>query len=123
MTNELPLIHRALVKAGVPIMTGQRVTAFDGAELTLDDIFGGVTKTIGCRSLVIVGIRQPRDELYQALLARGADVEQAGIASLRLIGDASAPGAIVHAVHSGHRYARELEAPPGAMPYRRDFPV
>lgn len=27
MTNELPLVHRALVKAGVPIHTLQRVTA------------------------------------------------------------------------------------------------
>jgi dimethylamine/trimethylamine dehydrogenase len=123
MTNELPLIHRALVKAGVPILTGQRVTGFDGAALTLDDIFGGVTKSIACRSLVIVGIRQPRDELYQALLARAADLDQAGIASVRLIGDAYAPGAIVHAVHSGHRYARELEAQPGELPYKRDFPV
>jgi dimethylamine/trimethylamine dehydrogenase len=123
MTNELPLIHRALVKAGVPILTGQRVTAFDGEELALEDIFGGVTKNLACRSLVIVGIRKPRDELYRELLARGPEVEKAGIASVRVIGDALAPGAIVHAVHSGHRYARELEAAPGALPYRRDFPV
>ena len=30
MTNELPLVHRALGSAGVPIHTLQRVTAFDG---------------------------------------------------------------------------------------------
>jgi dimethylamine/trimethylamine dehydrogenase len=123
MTNELPLIHRALVKAGVPILTGQRVTGFDGAELVLEDIFGGVTKTLACRSLVIVGIRKPRDALYRSLLARGAELDQAGIASVRLIGDALAPGAIVHAVHSGHRYARELETPAGSLPYKRDFPL
>jgi len=123
MTNELPLIHRALVKAGVPILTGQRVTAFDGAELIMEDIFGGVTKALACRSLVIVGIRKPRDELYRSLLARGAELDQAGIASVRLIGDALAPGAIVHAVHSGHRYARELEVQAGSLPYKRDVPV
>ena len=123
MTNELPLIHRALVKAGVPILTGQRVTAFDGAELIMEDIFGGVTKALACRSLVIVGIRKPRDELYRSLLARGAELDKAGIASVRLIGDALAPGAIVHAVHSGHRYARELEVQAGSLPYKRDFPV
>jgi dimethylamine/trimethylamine dehydrogenase len=31
MTNEQPLVHRALVKAGVAIHTMQRVTGFSGA--------------------------------------------------------------------------------------------
>jgi len=39
------------------------------------------------------------------------------------IGDALAPGAIVHAVHSGHRYAREFDAEPMTPPYTRDFPI
>ena len=39
------------------------------------------------------------------------------------IGDAFAPGAIVHAVHSGHRYAREFDTLPGTTPYTRDFPI
>jgi dimethylamine/trimethylamine dehydrogenase len=65
----------------------------------------------------------PRDDLYQALLAKGPELKDAGIASVTRIGDALAPGAIVHAVHSGHRYAREFDAPPGLTPYTRDFPV
>jgi dimethylamine/trimethylamine dehydrogenase len=65
----------------------------------------------------------PRDDLYQALIAQGSDLEKAGIAAVTRIGDALAPGAIVHAVHSGHRYARELDAPPGTAPYTRDYPV
>jgi dimethylamine/trimethylamine dehydrogenase len=91
MTNELPLVHRALVKAGVPIHTLQRVTGFDG--------------------------------VYQALIAKGSDLEKAGIAAVTRIGDAFAPGAIVHAVHSGHRYAREFDTVPGTAPYTRDFPI
>ena len=39
------------------------------------------------------------------------------------IGDALAPGAIVHAVHSGHRYARELDTAHGSELYRRDAPI
>jgi dimethylamine/trimethylamine dehydrogenase len=60
-------------------------------------------------------------------------LERAGIAAVTRIGDALAPGAIVHAVASGHRYARELESTPAAtagageasetLPYRRDFPT
>jgi dimethylamine/trimethylamine dehydrogenase len=123
MTNELPLVHRALGKAGVPIHTLQRVTAFDGEAVTLADVYSGAEKRLACRSLVIVGMRKPRDDLYQALTARRADLDEAGIASVARIGDSFAPGAIVHAVHSGHRYAREFDALPAEVPYTRDFPV
>jgi dimethylamine/trimethylamine dehydrogenase len=123
MTNELPLVHRALTAAHVPIHTLQRVTAFDGESVTIADVYSGAEKRLACRSLVIVGVRAPREELYQALIARGPDLEKAGIAAVTRIGDALAPGAIVHAVHSGHRYARELDTVPGAAPYTRDFPL
>jgi hypothetical protein len=69
------------------------------------------------------GLRVPRDDLYQALVAEGSGLEKAGIAAVTRIGDALAPGAIVHAVHSGHRHAREFDTVPGAAPYTRDFPV
>lgn len=123
MTNELPLVHRALVRAGVAILTLQRVTAFDGVAVTLADVFSGSEKRIACRSVVIVGMRKPRQELYEALLAKGTDLKDAGIAAITRIGDVLAPGAIVHAVHSGHRYAREFDAIDTDVPYTRDFPV
>jgi dimethylamine/trimethylamine dehydrogenase len=123
MTNELPLVHRALGNAGVPIHTLHRVTAFDGATVTLADVYSGKEKSLACRSLVIVGMRKPRDELYHALLARESELKDAGIASLARIGDSLAPGAIVHAVHDGHRYAREFDSENAEPPYTRDFPV
>ena len=76
-----------------------------------------------CRSLVIVGARFGNDFLHGALTARGEDLKRAGIVSVTRIGDASAPGALVHAIYSGHRYARELEADPHARAYRRDAPL
>jgi dimethylamine/trimethylamine dehydrogenase len=123
MTNELPLVHRALVKAGVPIHTLQRVTAFDGELATLADVYSGTEKRLPCRSLVMVGVRVPRDEIYQTLIAKTSELDRVGIRSVSRIGDALAPGAIVHAVHSGHRYARELDVVPNAAPYTRDFPI
>jgi dimethylamine/trimethylamine dehydrogenase len=123
MTNELPLVHRALVKAGVPIHTLKRVTAFDGATATLADVYSGTEEPVPCRSLVIVGMRKSRHELYQALLARGSDLKDAGIAAVTRIGDSLAPGAIVHAVHSGHQYARDFDLDRTDPPYTRDFPV
>jgi dimethylamine/trimethylamine dehydrogenase len=43
--------------------------------------------------------------------------------SVDRIGDALAPGAIAHAVHSGHRFARELDDTPGKALYLRDAPI
>jgi dimethylamine/trimethylamine dehydrogenase len=123
MTNELPMVHRALGKAGVPIHTLHRVTAFDGATVTLADVYSGKEKSLACRSLVIVGMRKPRDELYHALLARESELKDAGISSVARIGDSIAPGAIVHAVHDGHRYAREFDSENAEPPYTRDFPT
>jgi dimethylamine/trimethylamine dehydrogenase len=123
MTNEQPLVHRALGSAGVTIHTLRRVVGFDGEEITLADVFTDAQRRIPCRSLVIVGVREPRDELYRELLARSGEFARAGIRSVGRVGDALAPGAIVHAVHSGHRYARELDAAPAAAPYLRDFPL
>ena len=123
MTNELPLVHRALSKAGVPIHTLKRVTAFDGESVSIADVYTGAESHLPCRSLVLVGIRKPNDDLYHALAARTSDLDKAGIATVTRIGDCHAPGAIVHAVHSGHRYAREFESPRGDFPYTRDFPV
>jgi len=107
----------------VAIHTLQRVAAFGGGSITLADVFSGAQQRVACASLVVVGVRKPRDELFAALSARGDDLQKAGIASVTRIGDAHAPGAIVHAVHSGHRYARELESAPGPVPYKRDFPT
>jgi dimethylamine/trimethylamine dehydrogenase len=72
--------------------------------------------------LAIVGLRRPNDALYHALKARAEDLKSARIASVTCIGDANAPGAIVHAVHSGHRYARALDMPDEEL-YRRDAPI
>jgi dimethylamine/trimethylamine dehydrogenase len=95
--------------------------------VTLADVYSGTEQRLACRSLVIVGMRKPRQELYQALMARDADLKAAGIASVTRIGDSLAPGAIVHAVHSGHRYARQFDtvadSTDAELPYTRDFPI
>jgi dimethylamine/trimethylamine dehydrogenase len=123
MTNEQPQVHRALARAGVSLHTLSRVAAFDGEAVTLRNQFTEMETRLPCRSLVIVGLRAPHDALYHALASRGADLTSARIASVTRIGDALAPGAIVHAVHSGHRYARGLDDPTEAGLYRRDVPI
>ncbi len=72
---------------------------------------------------MIVGARLPNDAVYQALTNRSDALEDAGIASVNRIGDVLAPGAIIHAVYSGHRLGRELAAEEGAPIVRRDAPL
>jgi dimethylamine/trimethylamine dehydrogenase len=91
--------------------------------LTLASQFTDKETHLACGSLVIVGARFPNDALYHALAGRPDDLASAGIASVTRVGDALAPGAIVHAVYSGHRYARELDADPQTLALRRDTPL
>jgi dimethylamine/trimethylamine dehydrogenase len=123
MTNEQPQIHRALAKADVTLHTLTRVVDLKAGALILADLFSGEERQVPCQSLVIVGARMPKNELYQALLARQDDFAAAGILSVDRIGDALAPGAIVHAVHSGHRFARELDQPANSPLSKRDAPI
>jgi dimethylamine/trimethylamine dehydrogenase len=123
MTNEQPQVHRALAKAGVSLLTLSRITALVGGEALVSNLFTGEERRLPCRSLVIVGVRTPRAALYEAVVARQAEFSSAGILSVDRIGDALAPGAIVHAVHSAHRYARELDCAPGTSAYLRDVPI
>jgi dimethylamine/trimethylamine dehydrogenase len=56
----------------------------------------------------MVTSRTPNDSLFHQLKAQ--DWQGSGIASLKLIGDASAPGPIAWATYAGRRYAEELDA-------------
>jgi dimethylamine/trimethylamine dehydrogenase len=91
----------------------------DGA-VELADIFTEARSTIPAASLVIVGARRPRAALYDALQARQIEWRAGGVRSVDRIGDALAPGAIVHAVHSGHLYARNLDTTDQVLPYKID---
>ena len=70
------------------------------------------TRTIPCKSTVLVGSRLPNDALYRELAGDPAALEKADIKTLERIGDCLSPGAIQVATHSGHKFARELDAGP-----------
>ena len=120
MTNEQPGVHANLERLGVEVVTRRSVVSFEPGRLVLEDVFsrGAVERSVA--SLVVVGLRRPRAALYEALLARRADWAEAGARSVVRIGDAAAPGALVHAVHSGHLYGRSLDQPRDELPYRID---
>ncbi len=120
LTNEQPNVHANLERLGVEVITRRSIADFLPGRLTLEDIFTRTQSQRPCASLVVVGLRRPRNALYDALTARKGEWVEWGVRSVDRIGDAAAPGALVHAIHSGHLYARSLDAPPQDLPYRLD---
>jgi dimethylamine/trimethylamine dehydrogenase len=122
MTNELPYVYKALGEQGVEILTTTNLDHFDGRQARLSNLFNQQALERPIDAVVVVGLRQPNLELYQSLQAAGADTHNAwGNTSIALVGDALAPGAIAHAVHSGHGFARSLLD--GDSEYLRDEPI
>jgi dimethylamine/trimethylamine dehydrogenase len=107
-TLEFPHIQKRLREVGVEIVTAHNLVEFDNEHATLTDVWSGQKRIIDCASVLSITARLPNDQLFQNLAACESDWGPAGIKSVHLVGDALAPGAIVHAVYSGHCVAREL---------------
>jgi dimethylamine/trimethylamine dehydrogenase len=107
-TNEYSLTLRALADAGVDIVTGQRLVAFEPGRAHFESVAAGPGVDLEADYVVPVGARAPDDELWRALQDRRGEFEARGGMSMRRVGDCHAPGIIAAAVHAGHRAAREL---------------
>jgi dimethylamine/trimethylamine dehydrogenase len=121
-TLEQAAIHRRLVAAGVKIVLNTGVTALLAGAVETNCSYTDARAQIGCDAVVMVTSRRSNDALFHDLRARAADWAEAGIASVKLIGDAAAPAPIAWATFAGHRYARELDAAEigDALPFRRE---
>ncbi|MEM7222626.1 MAG: FAD-dependent oxidoreductase [Pseudomonadota bacterium] len=111
VTNELEATNRALIEAGVELITNHALEAFDGTAAHLSCVFTDRTIERPADAVVPITARRPRDDLYHDLM-RNPDN---GLKSVTRIGDCEAPGLIASAVYSGHRYAQEL-GPAGPVP-------
>jgi len=123
MTNELPYVYKALGEQGVEILTTTNLDHFDGMRATLSNLFNGHVIERQIDAVVIVGLRLPNTMLYESLLTLQTSRDDVlGSARISLVGDALAPGAIAHAVHSGHGFSRALLGDPTDT-YQRDEPI
>ncbi len=121
-TLEQRFIHRRLVESGVEIRLNRGVVRIDDGVVVSDCAYTGATEMIEADAVVLVTSRVSDDALHHDLMRRKADWQDAGIATVQLIGDAAAPGPIAWATYAGHRYARELDAPDrgDALAFRRE---
>jgi dimethylamine/trimethylamine dehydrogenase len=124
-TLELHFINKRLRELGVNVVTAHDLAGFDGNQVEIACGYTGKTRTIPAKSVVAVTARLPHEDLYQALVADRPALQNAGIKSVTRIGDCLAAGFIAHAVHSGHKYARDLDEPPptGEVTFRRSLPL
>ncbi len=122
-TLEQHRIQKRLIEAGVKIIPLHTITEREADNVTLECVYTEREHHIACATLIMVSMRRPIDGLYhdlQTLIASGA----AGPKTLTRVGDCLAPGTIAVAVWSGHRFARELGAPPeDTVPFRRELPA
>ena len=117
-------IQVRMAELEVEQIVSHNISGFDGTTLGLEHVWSGKPRALECDAVVAITSRLPDDSLYQELRLREAEWTDAGIQSIRCIGDALAPGLIVHAVYEGHRYARELdEAVDTGVPFKRHFHI
>ena len=122
-TLEQATIHRRLVEMGVDIQLNRGVVAIGKGTVTTNCTYTDRTCEQPTDAVVIVASRLADDAVYTALKSRQSEWADAGIRSVKLIGDANAPGPIAWATYAGHRYARELDEDPigDALPFRREI--
>jgi dimethylamine/trimethylamine dehydrogenase len=103
-------VQKQLMDLGVRVVTAHNLSAIRSSEVELSCIYTETTKTLECATTVLVTMRQPIDDLWQAY------------PDLHRIGDAFGPSTIAAAVYSGHLFARGLgEQESGNVPFRREL--
>ncbi len=107
-TLEQGHIERRLVAAGIEILARHKLEAVGAGEAQLVNELTG-ERLRRDATVVAVTARLPQDALYAALIADPDRLAEAGIKTLRRIGDSYGPATIAAAVYEGHRYAQELE--------------
>ena len=128
-TLEQSRIQTRLLERGIEILPHRALTGIagdreTGGEVELSCVFTGRAERRAVASLVMVTAREAEDALYRALMADRQALADAGIARVTRIGDCLAPGTIAAAVHSGHLFARTLDAPEDdERPFERETPA
>ncbi len=122
-TLEQHEIHRRLAQMGVVIELNRGVTAIAADHAVTNCMFTEQLREIACDAVLLVSAKLENNAVFNDLKSREAEWADAGIKSVKLIGDANAPGPIAWATYAGHRYARELDTADigDALPFRREI--
>jgi dimethylamine/trimethylamine dehydrogenase len=123
MSNELVDIRVRMIELGIGTVFEHLLTGFGDGAVQLASIYRrSDVSSIDCGSLLIVGFRAGNDHLFRELNSGADRIANAGISSVRSIGDCRAPGTIAHAVYSGHECARTIDAGDSIQPFELERP-
>ncbi|WP_172653032.1 oxidoreductase [Rhodococcus opacus] len=114
LTMEHSRMMADLRDVGVTVHVSSTVTAASAGTVTTctpDSVIDLEADTV-----ILVGQRQAQDDLYRDLRARANEWETNGVESVYRIGDCARPNFIADAIFSGHRLAREIDAPHPEQP-------
>jgi len=122
-TMEQHKIQARLIELGIEIVTNHAVASADAESMILRCAYTGRESERAATALVLVTARLPNEQVYLDLTSRQEAWRDAGIKSVKSVGDGWAPGTIAMAVYAGRRYAEELDAPEigDALPFRREI--
>ncbi|RWC73021.1 MAG: NADH:flavin oxidoreductase [Mesorhizobium sp.] len=121
-TLEQGAIHRRLAELGVDIVLNRSVVSVASGGVVTACVYTGATQNLAADAVVLVTSRNQDDAVWRDLKVRENEWADNGIRSVKVIGDAEAPGPIAWATYAGHRFARELDEPDigDALPFRRE---
>jgi dimethylamine/trimethylamine dehydrogenase len=120
-TLEQHRIQTRLLKLGVEIITDHRLLGISQDSVSLVSVYSEEPHIVEASSIVMVTSRIPNDALYQELAADRDRLRDAGIITLKRIGDCHGPATIAAAVHEGHKFARELGEDETDIPFHREI--
>jgi len=120
-TLEQGTIMRRLLEIGVEVHLSKAPEAIGATEMTLGCTWTGRQTTLPADTVLFVTSRTPNDSLFHD--AKALDWQAVGIRSLKLIGDAAAPGPIAWATYAGRAWAEGLDEPDhgDALAFRREI--
>jgi dimethylamine/trimethylamine dehydrogenase len=124
LTGEGFRVNRELRASGVEVVPSHVLTSIGRHQLRGRNVWAGEHEVEwNADSVVLVTQRQPRDELYRALIVDAERLTAQGIEAVYRIGDCVAPRLIADCVFDGHRLGREIDsADPGVpLPFIREY--
>jgi dimethylamine/trimethylamine dehydrogenase len=110
-TMEQDRIQRRLIELGVDILTTHAVNGAAAGNVVIGCTYSEREREIPCDALMLVTARDPVDGLAAELHEASGRWAEAGIQSVRAVGDAWGPATVAAAVWDGRRYAEQLDTP------------
>lgn len=122
-TLEQATIHQRLAEMGVDIVLNRGIVKIDQKCVISNCTYTDRTTEIPTEAVVLVTSRLMNDDVWRDLEGKQEQWADKGLKSVKVIGDAEAPGPIAWATYAGHRYARELDTTieQDALPFRREI--